>query len=131
MIGTFAALVAFEAYARYALSHQPLWLDRFQFRATRPAPYVDARYFSQAFLQESVRSVRLTRRPGRNELILGDVQGKWFNVSDGKRVTTDQPSTFANRIYLFGGSTVFDQEVPDELTVASYLQRRVNETMPG
>ena len=129
--GIAGGLIAFEIYARLALRNEPVWLDRYAFRATQPAPYKGASYFSKAFVQESARSIpSLTNPPGKNELVLDDFRGQWFNVRDHHRVTAYQPSTFQNRIYLFGGSTLFGQEVPDEFTVASYLQKKINETLP-
>ena len=31
------------------------------------------------------------------------------------------------RVLLFGGSTLFSQELPDKFTIASFLQRELNE----
>jgi hypothetical protein len=41
-------------------------------------------------------------------------------------MTTDQPRQAVRRVLMFGGSTLFGQEVPDGHTIASYLQRRLN-----
>jgi hypothetical protein len=63
----------------------------------------------------------------RDVVELDDYRGEYFNVTDGFRVTTDGPPDSKRRILLFGGSTLFGQEVPDEHTIASYLQRMVND----
>jgi len=99
-------------------------LSRWEFRATQPPPYQDADYFSARFLKESETFVngRL-----RDVVELDDYRGEYFNVTDGFRVTTDGPPDSKRRILLFGGSTLFGQEVPDEHTIASYLQRMVND----
>ena len=47
--------------------------------------------------------------------------------SKGLRVTTDQPSTYSGRVLIFGGSTTFCGEVPDQLTYPSVLQRILND----
>lgn len=99
-------------------------LSRWEFRATKPPPYQNADYFSERFLKESETFVngRL-----RDVVQLDDYRGEYFNVIDGFRVTTDGPSNSKRRILLFGGSTLFGQEVPDDHTIASYLQRMVND----
>jgi len=49
-----------------------------------------------------------------------------FSIRNGLRTTTDQPEKYEFTILLFGGSTTLMEEVPDDLTYASYLQRRLN-----
>ena len=51
--------------------------------------------------------------------------GTHISMSDGIRFTTDSlPSSSVNQnVYLFGGSTMFCIEVPDRLTISSFLQR--------
>jgi hypothetical protein len=102
-------------------------VGRWEFRATRPAPYQDADYFGAEFLDESMRCVRLGSPAGANYLVPGDFAGRFFHVQEGRRRTTDQPATARHRVLLFGGSAVFGQEVPDECTLASCLQRALNE----
>jgi hypothetical protein len=106
-------------------------VGRWEFRASRPAPYRNASYFSPAFLRESMGAVRsLTVPRGRNYSLPGDVRGKFFNVKDGRRRTTDQPAHASRRILVFGASTVFCQESPDHLTLPSCLQREINRRSP-
>jgi lysophospholipase L1-like esterase len=103
---------------------RPPHLTQWEFRATRPAPYQGADYFGPEFLAEAEASVS-----GRISTIaeLRDFNGRYFNVVDGFRVTTDTPPNPVRRVLMFGGSTMFAQEVPDEYTIASYLQRMLNE----
>ena len=56
-----------------------------------------------------------------------DYQGQFLNVLSGLRVTTNQPPQFKQRLYIFGGSTVFCGEVSDSLTLSSQLQVLINE----
>lgn len=56
-----------------------------------------------------------------------DYQGQFLNVLSGLRVTTNQPPKFKQRLYIFGGSTVFCGEVSDNLTLSSQLQLFINE----
>jgi hypothetical protein len=60
------------------------------------------------------------------------IKGSNFSVLDGIRSTTDvDKSLCRNQIFIFGGSTVFCDEMPDRLTIASFLQRLINkETQP-
>ena len=95
-------------------------LSRWEFRATQPEPYRSADYFNAQFLRESETFVngRIT-----DVVELEDFEGRYFNVQGGFRVTSDLPEKAQRRVLLFGGSTLFGQEVPDHLTIASYLQR--------
>lgn len=108
------------------VSHvRPQHLTQWEFRATQPPPYQGADYFGSAFLAEAEASVS-----GRISTIaeLRDFSGRYFNVENGFRVTTDVPPNPQRRVLMFGGSTLFGQEVPDRHTIASYLQRMLNES---
>lgn len=59
-------------------------------------------------------------------LVPGDLSGRYINIRDHRRVTTDGPPQPEARLWLFGGSTIFGLEVPDSETVASHLQRFLN-----
>jgi len=103
---------------------RPDHLTRWEFRATQPPPYKDADYFGTAFLSEAESCVS-----GRISRVteLNDFEGRYFNIVDGYRLTTDAPAKADRRVLLFGGSTLFGQEVPDRHTIASYLQRMLND----
>ena len=103
---------------------RPEHLTRWEFRATQPPPYQRAEYFGSAFLAEAESSVS-----GRISRVteLNDFSGRYFNIVDGYRLTTDAPANADRRVLLFGGSTLFGQEVPDRHTIASYLQRMLND----
>lgn len=99
-------------------------LTRWEFRATQPPPYRDADYFGPDFIAEAEKSVA-----GRISEVteLNDFAGRYFNIEDGFRVTTDSPVNPDRRVLMFGGSTLFGQEVPDRHTIASYLQRMLRD----
>src|SRR5262245_4065653 len=106
---TFAWLLVEAASWCYLRFHPPAGpVGRWEFRSTRPAPYRDADYFSPEFLGESMRCVRLRNPPGTPDLVPGDFRGRFINVADGRRRTTDQPATWDRRVLLFGGSTLFN-----------------------
>ncbi len=54
-----------------------------------------------------------------------DFHGKWINVTNGRRATTDQPIHAKHTIWLFGSSTMRSLNTPDSMTIPSYLQRRL------
>jgi len=127
VLGSVVVTLAFIEFGSWIwVSHiRPQHLTQWEFRATQPPPYQDADYFGSAFLSEAEASVS-----GRISTIaeLRDFSGRYFNVRNGFRVTTDVPSNPQRRVLMFGGSTLFGQEVPDRHTIASYLQRMLNET---
>jgi hypothetical protein len=49
-----------------------------------------------------------------------------FSIINGLRTTSHQPEEYDFNILLFGGSTTLMEEVPDDLTYASFLQRCLN-----
>jgi lysophospholipase L1-like esterase len=94
--------------------------------ADAPA-YQGAPYINTQFLMEIPESNRLYRVEGVNLILNKDYDGEYINIVDGIRATSDQPENYEHTLYIFGGSSVFGSEVPDEYTLASYLQRQLNE----
>ncbi len=93
--------------------------------------YQGADFATPSFFKEAVAnnySVHID--PTTDVLVPNEYHGEWFNVIDQKRATTDQPENFEKRVYLFGGSSIFNLAVPDSLTVASFLQRKLNTQSP-
>jgi hypothetical protein len=122
-----------EAGARlyYAGAGAPHW-THLDFRLTRPAPYRDSSYFSAAFLHESFHQPDGYFVVAGTRIVLpAEFVGRWFNVSGSRRITTDVPREAPHRVLLFGGSTAYCSEVPDDLTLASFLQRKLSQGAPG
>lgn len=97
-------------------------IDHKEFRIQQPEPYINTEYFSKDFINESFTQPGgwlLDKQYGgvkpRN------FEGKWINVRNNKRVTINKPRNYFRKIYLFGGSTVYNGEVPDNLTIASQI----------
>lgn len=122
----FLALVEIGSHVYLKFVDRKDLLTRWEFRLTRPDPYRDADYFSKNFVYESMKSGAAYRPPGVNFLVHENFTGKYFNIVNGRRVTTDQPSSYTSRVLMFGGSSLFSQEVPDWETIASHLQRFLN-----
>jgi lysophospholipase L1-like esterase len=100
--------------------------DDREFRATQPAPYRSAPFFSAEFIAESFRQPGGWRPlPGTHAILPNDFKGEYFTIEDGVRRTTDAPEHARASIYVFGGSTIYGSEVPDEHTIPSYLQRKL------
>lgn len=106
--------------------------DHKEYRLTRPAPYANSTYFSEKFINESFSQPGgMQKVKGKDLYIPLNYKGKFFNVRENKRVTTDNPKTFRNNIYIFGGSTIYSSEVPDSYTIPSILQRLINNAHPN
>jgi hypothetical protein len=106
--------------------------DDREFRETQPPPYRGAPFFSAEFVDEAFRQPGGWRPlPGTNAILPNDFRGRYFTVENGIRRTTDVPAGASTTIHLFGGSTIYNSEVPDEHTVASYLQRGLLERGHG
>jgi hypothetical protein len=123
LAGATAAAAIIELGSRLYLSYQPvLPKTTWEWRATRPPPYRDAWYFNPEFLEEDRRIEARSQHLGND-----DVAGTYINIVRGFRVTTDVPRDPERRLLLFGASVVANFQVPDNLTVASQLQRLFNE----
>jgi len=102
------------------------------------AKFATGNYPREYLTEEFVKSIRhpLWRKWPVNEFRTSDpnicfdensnIDVDNFSIRNGLRTTTDQPEKHEFTILLFGGSTTLMEEVPDDLTYASYLQRRLN-----
>ena len=76
---------------------RPQHLTQWEFRATQPPPYQGADYFSPEFLAEAEKSVSGTLSTIAE---LRDFKGRYFNVVNGFRVTTDAPADPVRRVVI-------------------------------
>lgn len=60
-------------------------------------------------------------------ITIGDFDGSFIKIKDGRRVTVGSNGLRQRRVLIFGGSTVFCAEVPDLLTSSSQLQQLILE----
>ena len=126
-ISLLCTLLFIEGGARIYDRLVPPPVSLVEFRKRQPPPYQNAPYFSQEFLTESFEQPRKWHYPQGTRLIIpSDYHGKYFNVVNGLRVTAYQPKDYTNTVYVFGGSTIYCSEVPDEYTVTSQLQLLFN-----
>jgi len=105
-----------------------------QFRLSRPEPYKNSIYFdwfiNEEWSDEHPECISHITHSGNgfnlNQTDTKDCKG--YTIVNGWRLTTDQPKKATKNIYLYGGSTVQNHEVPNSYTIASYLQRLLNST---
>ena len=103
------------------------------FRLSRPKPYKDSAYFEWFIKEEWSKEhpeckITITHNGSGLDLKQSDTENcRGTTIRDGWRVTTDQPLTVKNNIFIYGGSTAMNHEVPNEYTIASYLQRFLNQ----
>lgn len=62
-----------------------------------------------------------------NSVSLDDNNYPLVNIKNGKRSTAYQPKTFKNKIYIIGASHQLGSGSPFNKTIASYLQKMLNE----
>ncbi|MDA7643426.1 hypothetical protein N8665_03915 [Akkermansiaceae bacterium] len=92
------------------------------FRLKKPEPYSNADYFSPEFIDEAfVQPQRWILDDSYGGVKPANFEGRWFNVQNHRRITVNSDEEFKKTLYLFGGSTVYNSEVPDSLTIASQL----------
>lgn len=116
-------IVGIDFAARYwLLVNEPPTLS--QFRVGYPAAYKDSPYYSPEFLDEQGRFSRSWYVDDVG-LWASDFRGKWYNHEGRERLTAGQPANGKHTLYIFGSSTTLNIEVPDEYTIASYLQRDI------
>ncbi len=103
--------------------------------------YLNEPYFSEEFLIESfVQPGEWTSPEGTKLIFPGEFHGKFFNVDTLPPVNATYRRTIneiaagtldrsnqkdLKKILILGGSTVYCSEVPDSLTIASILARRL------
>lgn len=54
-----------------------------------------------------------------------------INVTNGERYTAGQPGNSKNTIYMLGGCVFFGYAAEDSQTISSFLQKEINERVPG
>lgn len=58
---------------------------------------------------------------------LKDEEGRFFNVTDGERLTVGQPAEYNKSIYFYGACISIGLRVEDAHTIESWMQKRLNE----
>lgn len=67
-------------------------------------------------------------RTVENNLLLHEEQrGRYINIDNGLRITSNQPKEYIGTIYIYGLCTVFGSYVEDKHTIPSWIQKKLNE----
>ena len=69
--------------------------------------------------------------PRNGIYVLADTASKHYNVVNGTRVTTDQPEKYNKTIHIFGNCNAVGCFAEDRLTIASQLQKKLNDSFPN
>lgn len=85
--------------------------------------------FSKKYLAD------VRKAPGlviKNEAFFtGDYDGRYVKVKNGERLTTGQPETFEETVYLLGASYLYGAYCENNGTIASHLQTICNQIYPN
>lgn len=126
LISVGLTLFAIEAGAKLYLKHvaasQPSFSD-WQARSLPTGPYKDAPWYGEDFRQEQQKCHRWRFSETDGLLYNPDFHGLYINYENSKRRTTDEPVQARRTVHLYGGSTMACEQVPDQDTIASALQR--------
>jgi hypothetical protein len=137
-IPTIVVFLLIEALFRVcAVIHEGSELERYYERlATRPA-YASKPWFCREFIASSLaQEGRFYTPRGTDLLIPKDHKDRFITVQDGIRGTVGfdasrlAPNRRPRKLFVFGGSTTYCEEVPDEFTWASQLQKMLAVALP-
>ncbi len=81
------------------------------------------------YLQEVYDGAKVFEKDGIK--YLSDYESKYVNIINGTRLTHYQPQKHANNIYIYGQCTARGTGVEDKNTIASFLQKQINEQYPN
>lgn len=107
------------------LLSDPGFLEGFMGRFNHPA-YRSKRWFSEDFLISSMTQVGWYPQAGTNLILRQDSDDPFITVQDSVRLTTGWSPAFEpteGELWVFGGSTTYCSEVPNDLTWPSILQK--------
>ncbi len=89
-------------------------------------------FFADLYNEQYIEDIYtiLNMRKVRNEFglkVLEDHHSRLYNVTNGERHTVGQPTFFTRNIFFFGPCYIVGNRVEDKHTIASFLQKRLNE----
>jgi len=130
-ITSIAILGTLEIFSYFYLEARIKKISQDHFRLNSPSAYKNSLYYSKRFIGELIKTSGIFFTPDKSILILArDQKGNYINVERGDRVTYPRTSG-ENKIYIFGGSTIFSAEVPDYYTIPSLLSSLISESGVG
>lgn len=119
------AVVLFFGYEQYLRSRMIEYRDKIM-----PGKVKNQAIFLPYSEEEYNRDFRSILPSGKSRLNVfpqkATLQSNLISFKEGLRTTSFVPINPANKIYLFGGSTMLCAEVPDDYTISSQLQKIIN-----
>lgn len=82
--------------------------------------------YSEGYADEIMQMPIMTETDG-GKLRLKDSHSQYYNVTNGERLTVDQPKNFDRSIYFVGPCYIYGHFVEDKNTIESILQKRLCE----
>jgi len=105
----------------------PLPLSLLEQKIRGNIPALHARfYFDPQLLDDHLTNFFWFTPPGTRVILPGNVCRRYVSTDQNRRVTSFVPDHYQKTIFMMGGSTMFAQEVPDPLTISSFLQYLIN-----
>ena len=130
LISILFALSLVELTARfvykYQLKDEKLVKSKVELLSKYPQVYSDKSIYTPEVLKRDFSFPLAEYDNVKRVWRVKDFKSKYFNINNGSRVTEFANQDPKNFIFMFGGSTLFCDEVPDKYTVSSYLQLFVN-----
>ena len=85
-------------------------------------------FYGEDFLREEklYKQSLLSEAKEFGQIVSRDNDLAHISISDRCRLTCGTPEKFLNRVFLLGGSTIFNAQVPNSKTIASFLQTQLN-----
>jgi len=95
------------------------------------SPIIDTKsmeFYGEDFLREEklYKQSLLSEAKEFGQIVSRDNDLVHISISDRCRRTCGTPEKFLNRVFLLGGSTIFNAQVPNSKTIASFLQTQLN-----
>lgn len=84
-------------------------------------------YGSEFIIEEKIYKQSLLLEADKYQCIKSEDNGlSLITIADGHRLTVNQPHKVERSCYLLGGSTIFNAQVPNDLTICSQMQQIIN-----
>ncbi len=124
-------LIEFGARAYVSMFPSGYANNYIDFRKSIPEPYKNSTYDVKSFIDQEYGKIGWYTPEGTRLVLPEDFSIDYLHIENTLRRTSFQPEVYNNTIYVFGGSTIFCAEVPDEYTVTSVLQKLINDKYPN
>ena len=109
--------------------------EKFSLKSVYENPTAYKNFLSSIFEVDEEQAMKIFAEVSDTPSIIGlddglvkhaDTSKENVNICGGIRFTADNPDSYENTVWIFGGCVVFGYAVEDKFTLASFLQRRLN-----